>query len=217
MLETIQGEAGTIVPDDGYIKKCYDLTRKYNTLLVLDEVQCGLGRTGYLRAFEHDLAEHDVKPDIITFGKSLSGGMTPSSGIFADEDVMNTFTVGNHGSTFGGNPLSMAIIKAAMEVMRDENMVENSAVRGAQMRKGFNEINSHLLSDVRGRGLMTAIEVNRDSHVNGDDLCDIFRHHGILTKSTKEYSVRFTPALIINEQEVDDVVEMVTRSFQDLE
>tara|TARA_B110000285_G_C15064428_1_gene584288 strand:- start:267 stop:776 length:510 start_codon:yes stop_codon:yes gene_type:complete len=158
-----------------------------------------------------------VKPDIITFGKSLSGGMTPSSGIFADEEVMNTFTVGNHGSTFGGNPLSMAIIKAAMEVMRDENMIENSSLRGAQMRKGFNEINSPLLSDVRGRGLMTAIEVDRDSHVNGDDLCDIFRHHGILTKSTKEYSVRFTPALIINEQEVNDVVEMVTRSFQDLE
>lgn len=208
-LETIQGEAGTIVPDDGYIKKCYDLTRKYNTLLVLDEVQCGLARTGYLRAFEHDLAEHGLKPDIVTVGKSLSGGMTPSSGIFADDNVMNTFTIGNHGSTFGGNPLSMAIIKAAMEVIRDENLVENSKERGDQMRAAFNKINSPLLSDVRGRGLMSAIEVNRNSHVNGDDLCDIFRHHGILTKSTKEFSIRFTPALIINAQEVDEVVQIV--------
>jgi ornithine--oxo-acid transaminase len=124
--------------------------------------------------------------------------MTPSSGIFADNDVMNTFTVGNHGSTFGGNPLSMAIIKAAMEVTRDENLVENSRERGLQMRAGFNKINSPLLADVRGRGLMSAIEVSKDSHVNGDDLCDIFRHYGILTKSTKEYSIRFTPALVIN-------------------
>lgn len=150
-------------------------------------------------------------------GKALSGGMTPSSGIFADNDVMNTFSIGNHGSTFGGNPLSMAVVVAAMEVLRDENLVENSQVRGAQMRAGFNKINSHLLADVRGRGLMSAIEVNRDSHVNGDDLCDIFRYHGLLTKSTKEYSIRFTPALVINEHEVDEVIQIVSRSFDDLE
>jgi len=187
----------------------YDLTRKYNTLLILDEVQCGLARTGYLKAFEHDLSSHGLKPDVMTVGKSLSGGMTPSSGIFADEDIMNVFAIGNHGSTFGGNPLSMAIVKAAMEVLRDENMIENSKERGDQMRKGFNGINSHLLKDVRGRGLMSAIEVDNDSYVNGDDLTDIFRHHGILTKSTKEFSIRFTPALIITANEVDEVVQIV--------
>lgn len=136
-------------------------------------------------------------------GKSLSGGMTPSSGIFADNDIMNVFEIGNHGSTYGGNPLSMAVVKAAMEVTRDEGLVQNSAERGEQMRRGFSQIKSTLLKDVRGRGLMTAIEVDRDSFVNGDDLCDIFRHHGMLTKSTKEYSIRFTPALVINANEVD--------------
>lgn len=198
------------------MKKVYDLTRKYNTLMVTDEVQAGLARTGYLKAFEHDLGQFGLKPDIMTVGKSLSGGMTPSSGIFADQEIMDVFSIGNHGSTFGGNPLSMAIVKAAMEVMRDENLVECSRVRGEQMREGFNQNRSSLLKDVRGRGLMTAIEVDRDSHVNGDDLCDIFRHYGILTKSTKEFSVRFTPALIITEQEVDEVVQIVKRSFDDL-
>jgi len=158
-----------------------------------------LGRTGYLRAFEHDLAQYDLKPDVITVGKSLSGGMTPASGIFADDNIMSTFTIGNHGSTFGGNPLSMAIVKASMEVMRDENMIENSRERGDQMRNGFREhINSKLLKDIRGRGLMSALEVDNYSYVNGDDLCNIFRHYGLLTKSTKEWSIRFTPALVIN-------------------
>merc|ERR1712166_1504457 len=123
------------------------------------------------------------KPDVITVGKSLSGGMTPASGIFADDNIMSTFTIGNHGSTFGGNPLSMAIVKASMEVMRN----------------GFREhINSKLLKDIRGRGLMSALEVDNYSYVNGDDLCNIFRHYGLLTKSTKEWSIRFTPALVIN-------------------
>lgn len=199
------------------MKKVHDLTRKYNCLLVLDEVQAGLGRTGYVNAFEHDLAAHGLKPDIMAVGKSMSGGMTPSSGIFADREVMDVFSIGNHGSTYGGNPLSMAIVKAAMEVTRDEGLVENSRDRGLQMRSGFNKINSTLLKDVRGRGLMTAIEVDRDSFVNGDDLCDIFRHHGILTKSTKEFSVRFTPALVMTEAEVDEVTEIVATSFEDLE
>ena len=170
-----------------------------------------------MNAFEHDLAEYGVKPDIITVGKSLSGGMTPSSGIFADNEIMNTFAVGNHGSTFGGNPLSMAIVRAAMEVTRDEGLVENSWNMGERLRAGLSQINSPLLKDVRGRGLMNAIEVDRASHVNGDDLCDIFRHYGLLTKSTKEFSIRFTPALVITADEVDEVVEIVKRSFEDLE
>lgn len=143
--------------------------------------------------------------------------MTPSSGIFADRDIMNTFTAGNHGSTFGGNPLSMAIVRAAMEVMVDEGLVENSRAMGERLRAGFSQINSPLLKDIRGRGLMNAIEVDSNSHVNGDDLCDIFRHYGLLTKSTKEYSIRFTPAFVITADEVDEVVEIVSKSFEDLE
>ena len=174
MLEPIQGEAGTIVPDDGFLKTVYDLTRKYNCLLIADEVQAGLGRTGKLLASDHDLKEHGLKPDILTLGKALSGGMTPASGIVADRELMSCFTEANHGSTFGGNPLTMAIVRASLEVIRDEGLVENAAERGEQLRAGLKGINSALLRDVRGRGLMNAIEVDSNSHVNGTDLCNIF-------------------------------------------
>jgi ornithine--oxo-acid transaminase len=117
MIEPIQGEAGTIIPDDGYVKGVYDLTRKYNCLLITDEVQAGLGRTGYLKAADHDLAEFGLKPDIVTLGKALSGGMTAASGIVADRHIMECFDPGNQGSTFGGNPLTMAIVIASLEVM----------------------------------------------------------------------------------------------------
>jgi len=129
-LEAIQGEAGTIVPDDGYLKRVYDLTRKYNCLLISDEVQAGLGRTGTLRAADYDLAEHGLKPDIVTLGKALSGAMTPASGIVADRELMGILSEGNAGSTFGGNPLTMAIVRASLEVLRDEGLIENAAERG---------------------------------------------------------------------------------------
>ena len=158
-----------------------------------------------------------MKPDIVTMGKALSGGYTPASGIVADRDVMDIFTEGNHGSTFGGNPLTMAIAKAALQVIEEEGLVENARVVGAYMRKKFSEINSHLLKDVRGRGFMNAIEVDSNSFVTGVDLCNIFQQYGILTKATKNYSIRFTPGLIMTEQEVDEVAELVAKSFSDLE
>ena len=216
-LEAIQGEAGTIVPDDGYLKRVYDLTRKYNCLLISDEVQAGLGRTGTLRAADYDLAEHGLKPDIVTLGKALSGAMTPASGIVADRELMGILSEGNAGSTFGGNPLTMAIVRASLEVLRDEGLIENAAERGEQLRVGFRGINSALLRDVRGRGLMNAIEVDRNSHVNGADLCNIFQKYGMLTKATHNYSIRFTPPLVITAQEVDEVVQIVARSLEDLE
>lgn len=217
MLEPIQGEAGTIVPDDGYLKRVYDLSRKYNCLLISDEVQAGLGRTGNLLATDHDLQEHGLKPDIVTLGKALSGGMTPASGIVADRELMSVFTEGNHGSTFGGNPLTMAIVRASLEVIRDEGLIENAAERGEQLRAGIRGINSALLRDVRGRGLMNAIEVDRNSHVTGVDLCNIFQKYGMLTKATKDYSIRFTPPLVITAQEVEEVVQIMERSLEDLE
>ena len=216
-LEPIQGEAGTIVPDEGYLKRVYDLTRKYNCLLISDEVQAGLGRTGKLRASDHDLEEHGLKPDIITLGKALSGAMTPASGIVADRELMGILSEGNAGSTFGGNPLTMAIVRASLEVLRDEGLIENAAERGEQLRSGLRGINSALLRDVRGRGLMNAIEVDRNSHVNGTDLCDIFQKYGMLTKATHGHSIRFTPPLVITAQEVDEVVQIVARSLEDLE
>ena len=217
MFEPIQGEAGTIVPEDGFLKRVHDLTRKYDCLLIADEVQAGLGRTGKLLAADHDLKEHGLKPDILTLGKALSGGMTPASGIVADRELMSIFTEGNHGSTFGGNPLTMAIVRASLEVLRDEGLIENAAERGEQLRSGFRGINSALLRDIRGRGLMNAIEVDRNSHVNGTDLCNIFQKYGVLTKATKDYSIRFTPPLVITAQEVDEVVQIVAKSLEDLE
>jgi ornithine--oxo-acid transaminase len=168
-------------------------------------------------ASDHDLKEHGLKPDILTLGKALSGGMTPASGIVADRELMACFTAGNQGSTFGGNPLTMAIVRASLEVLRDEGLVENAAERGEQLRAGFRGINSALLRDVRGRGLMNAIEVDRNSHVNGVDLCNIFQKYGVLTKATHDYAVRFTPPLVITAQEVEEVVQIVARSLEDLE
>ena len=172
MYEPIQGEAGTIIPDDGFLKGVYDLTRKYNCLLITDEVQAGLGRTGTLKAADHDLAPYGLKPDIVTLGKALSGGMTAASGIVADRHIMECFEPGNQGSTFGGNPLTMAIVQASLEVMRDEGLVQNAAERGEQLRAGFRAINSALVRDVRGRGLLNALEVRSDCHVNGHDLAN---------------------------------------------
>lgn len=151
-----------------------DLSRKYEVLFIADEVQCGLGRSGTRKASDFDLEKYGMKPDIVTLGKALSGGYTPVSGIVADTEVMDCFTEGNHGSTFGGNPLSMAIAKASLEVILDEGLVENARIVGAYMRKRFSEINSHLLKDVRGRGFMNAIEVDSNSNVTGVDLCNIF-------------------------------------------
>jgi len=217
MLEPIQGEAGTIVPDDGYLKRVYDLSRKYNCLLIADEVQAGLGRTGNLLASDHDLQEHGLKPDIVSLGKALSGGMTPASDIVTDRELMSEFNEGNYGSTFGVNPLTMAIVRASLEVIRDEGLIENAAERGEQLRAGIRGINSALLRDVRGRGLMNAIEVDRNSHVTGVDLCNIFQKYGMLTKATKDYSIRFTPPLVITAQEVEEVVQIMERSLEDLE
>lgn len=163
-----------MVPYDGFIKDVMDLTRKYQVLFIADEVQCGLGRSGTKKASDFDLEQYGMKPDIVTLGKALSGGFTPASGIVADREVMDTFTEGNHGSTFGGNPLTMAIAKAAIQVIIDEGLVENAKNIGAYMRKKFSEINSPLLKDVRGRGFMNAIEVDSNSYVTGVDLCNIF-------------------------------------------
>lgn len=218
MLEPILGEGGTIVPRDGYLRDVRALTQKYGCLLICDEVQSGLGRAGKVLCHHWEFEGTSLKPDIVTLGKALSGAVTPASGIVADREVMSVFKVGDHGSTYGGNPLSMAIVKAAVQVLREEGMVENSLEVGSYMKQRFEAMsNKSLIREIRGRGLMNAIEVERDSSVTGDDLADILRAHGLLTKATKGYTLRFTPALNITKQEVDEVVAIVEESLYELD
>ena len=157
------------------MKAVKELTLKYGVLLICDEVQVGLGRTGTVMANHHDLLEHGLKPDIITLGKALSGSFTPASGIMADHEITQCLKASDIGSTFGGNALTMAIVRAAIGVLREEGLVENAKEVGSYMREKFQHINSNLLVDVRGRGLMNAIEVDRNSFVNGHDLCNIMQ------------------------------------------
>jgi len=199
MLEPIQGEGGVVVPDDSYLADVKFLCEKYNTLLVCDEVQTGLGRTGKLLAQRWSLEPVGKKADITVLGKALSGGFGPASGILADRAVMDEIKVGEHGSTFGGNPLSMAIMRAALDVLVDEKLVENSLNMGSLLQAKFKELNSPMVRNVRGKGLMQCIEIERDSKVTGHDFCQILVNNRVLTKATKDYSCRFTPPLVINE------------------
>lgn len=164
-----------------------------------------------------DLEPYNSKPDIVTLGKALSGGMSAVSGIVADEHVMDAFLHNEHGSTFGGNPLGMAIAKAALESIVEDELVENSRIVGEYKREKFRNINSPMVGDIRGRGLMNALEIRRDTNVNGHDFCDIMKNYGVLTKATKDYIVRFTPPLVMNKKEVDEVTEIVEQSLFDLE
>ena len=214
-LEPIQGEGGGIVPELGYLKKVKALCKKYNVLLVTDEVQTGLCRTGKMMAYDHDL-EGDL-PDITTLGKALSGAVTPVSGIVASTELMDNFEVGEHGSTFQGNPLGMVVAKAALEVLVEENLAENSAKMGKLMGDGFKGFNSPMVKDVRGRGLMQYLEIRDDLKVNGHDLGDILYRNGVLTKAGQNYNLRFTPPLVVNEDETMEIVDIVGKSLKQLE
>lgn len=193
------------------------LTEAYNCLLICDEVQTGFGRTGKLMANEWDLAHYNSKPDIIAVGKALSGGVLPVSAIFADSRVMDALQLNDHGSTFGGNPMAMAVAKAAVEVLVEEGMIENSLEVGTYMQNKFKNFSSDLISDVRGRGLLIALEIDKSSNVTGHDLCNIMMKHGVITKATKDYIIRFTPSLVITKQEANEVSEIVEQSLYELE
>lgn len=211
MLEPIQGEAGVIVPDKGYLKKVKDLCKKYNCLLITDEVQTGLGRTGKLMDYEWDLGEE--KPDIVTLGKALSGGVTPVSGILANADIMDTINPGEHGSTFGGNSLGMAVAKAAVQAIVEEGMVENSLKMGTMLKSELEAINSPHIKELRGRGLLIAMQLNEDK---GFMLENLLRQSGILTKPSNAKVIKFTPPLVITEAQVEESVNIFKKCLNDL-
>jgi len=207
MVEPIQGEAGVIVPPAGYLKKCGEITRKNNVLLMADEIQTGLGRTGRFFCADHE----QVKPDVVIIGKALGGGVYPVSGILANNDIMEAaFEPGNHGSTFGGNPLACAVASSALDVIIDEKLVERSEEMGSYFRKRLNEIKSPHIKEVRGKGLLIAVEIKKESG-KARKFTEKLMKEGILAKETHVTTIRFAPPLIITKDEIDWAVSKIAK------
>ena len=199
MVEPVQGEAGVIIPDKGYLKKVREICSKYNVLFIADEVQTGLGRTGKLLCCEHE----EVKPDLLVLGKALGGGVYPVSAILANNAVMEVLKPGQHGSTFGGNPLACAVAMASVQVILDENLSDNASRMGQLFRDMLSAIESPLIKSVRGLGLLNAIEIN--PYGNGKkawDVCLALMNAGLLAKQTHQNIIRFAPPLVINEDQI---------------
>ena len=210
MVEPIQGEAGVIVPDDGYLKGVREICDKYNVLFIADEVQTGIARTGKMLACDHE----NVKPDILILGKALSGGVFPVSVALANDDVMMCIKPGEHGSTYGGNPLGCKVAMAALEVVRDENLCKNAENLGQKFRDELSSFSNSLIKEVRGKGLLNAIEVNDspDSETAWN-ICLELKENGLLAKPTHGNIIRFAPPLVITEDELMDCTEIIKKTF----
>ena len=216
MVEPIQGEAGVVVPDDDYLKKAYDLCKESNVLFIADEVQTGIGRTGKMLCCEH----HGFKPDILILGKALSGGVFPVSAILASDEVMLTIKPGEHGSTFGGNPVACEVAMAALNVIRDEKLAENAAIMGVIFREKLQSYidGSKIVEKIRGKGLLNAIIINDEE--NSDiawNICLKMAQNGLLAKPTHGNIIRFAPPLIINEEQLNNCIDIIISSLKDFE
>jgi ornithine--oxo-acid transaminase len=209
LVEPIQGEAGVVVPSDGYLKGVRDLCTSHRVLFVADEVQTGLARTGRMLACDHE----GVRPDVLILGKALSGGLYPVSAVLADDDVMLTIQPGQHGSTFGGNPLGARIAVAALEVLRDENLAENAAGMGEIFRSELRAFAHPMIELVRGRGLLNAVVVRPRGGKTAWDVCLKLKDNGLLAKPTHDHIIRFAPPLVITEPQIREGVDIIRRSF----
>lgn len=198
MIEPIQGEAGVIIPPAGYLKRIREICQQNNVLLIADEIQTGLGRTGKLFACNHE----DVRADMVIIGKALSGGFYPVSAVLADQAILGLFKPGEHGSTFGGNPLAAAIARAALKVLVDERLVENSATMGEYFIEQLAEIPSRHIREVRGKGLLIGVELKPEAR-GARRFCEALQQRGILAKETHEHVIRFAPPLIISKETID--------------
>jgi len=212
LVEPIQGEAGVFVPDEGYLKKAYDLCKAKNVLFIADEVQTGIARTGRLLACDWE----GVKPDVLILGKALSGGVCPISAVLADDPVMMTIKPGEHGSTFGGNPIAAKVAMAALEVIRDEKLAENAQKMGILFRSELEKIHSPLIELVRGKGLLNATVIKPFNGKTAWDVCLKMRDNGLLAKPTHDHIIRFAPPLVINEEQILDAVGIIRRSLEEL-
>jgi ornithine--oxo-acid transaminase len=206
LVEPIQGEAGIVIPPDGYLKRLRQIADEHNALLVADEIQSGLGRTGKLFAYEHE----GIRPDVVIVGKALSGGMYPVSAILADDEVMGVFTPGDHGSTYGGNPLGAAIAREALAALVEEDMVAKSADNGAYFMDRLSTIESPHVSEIRGKGLWIGIELKPEAG-GARRFCEALQHEGLLCKETHETVIRIAPPLTITRDEIDWAVERIEK------
>jgi ornithine--oxo-acid transaminase len=212
-IEPIQGEAGVIVPDDGYLKKAYELCKKHNVLFIADEVQTGIGRTGKLLACDHE----DVKPDILILGKAVSGGMYPVSAVLANDNVMLTIQPGEHGSTFGGNPIAAKVAMTALEVVKEEKLAENAEKLGKIFREEFQSIPSDMIAEVRGKGLLNAVVIKPKNGKTAWDVCVAMKENGVLAKPTHGDIIRFAPPLVISEKQLQDAMDKIKETFKTFE
>ena len=213
LVEPIQGEAGVFVPDKGYLRKAYEMCRAKNVLFIADEVQTGIARTGKLLACEWE----GFKPDILILGKALSGGLYPISAVLTNDDIMLTIQPGEHGSTFGGNPVAARVAIAALEVVRDEKLAENAQKMGELFRSQVKKINSPFIEQVRGKGLLNAIVIRPHKGKTAWDVCLKMLDNGLLAKPTHEHIIRFAPPLVINEAQTGEAVTIIRKSILTLE
>ncbi len=209
LVEPIQAEAGVFVPDDGYLAQAASLCKENQVLLIADEVQTGLGRTGKMLACDHE----KVRPDILILGKALSGGTYPVSCVLADDEIMLTIKPGEHGSTYGGNPVAAAVAIAAIDVIRNEKLAENAEKMGKIFRREMKSLKSEMIDDVRGKGLLNAVAIKPGSHVSAWELCLRMKENGVIAKPTHQHIIRFTPPLIINEEQMADAIGRIRKSF----
>ena len=209
LMEPIQGEAGVVVPDDGYLSKAYAYCKQANVLFIGDEIQTGLGRTGKMLACDHE----NVRPDILILGKALSGGVLPVSAVLADDEIMLTIKAGEHGSTYGGNPLACAVAMTALTVLKEENMMENAELMGTYFRKGLESINSPFIETIRGKGLLNAVVIHQSRPEAAWELCMELNENGLLAKPTHGNKIRFAPPLSITKSQMDECLEIIEDSL----
>lgn len=216
LVEPIQGEAGVYVPSEGYLTGAKELCKKHNVLFIADEVQTGIARTGKMLAVDHE----NVKPDILILGKALSGGVYPVSAVLANDTVMGVIRPGNHGSTFGGNPIAAAVAMVALEVVKEENLAQNAQELGELFREEMNKFieTSNIVTKVRGRGLLNAILINdTEESSTAWDICMALKENGLLAKPTHGNIIRFAPPLVINKEQLLDCVSIITKTLMEFE
>ncbi|MDR3046659.1 MAG: ornithine--oxo-acid transaminase [Bacteroidales bacterium] len=209
LVEPIQGEAGVYVPDDGYLKKSFDLCKAHNVLFIADEVQTGIARTGKMLACDHE----DVRPDILILGKALSGGTMPVSAVLADDDIMLCIKPGEHGSTFGGNPIAARVAIAALEVVKEEQLTEKAAYLGEIFRNEMSNFNNDMVEQVRGKGLLNAVIIRPKNGKEAWDVCEKMKELGVLAKPTHQHIIRFAPPLVITEEELREAIGLIKEAI----
>lgn len=213
LLEPIQGEAGVFVPDDGYLKTCYDICKKHNVLFIADEVQTGIARTGKLLACDHE----GVRPNILILGKALSGGVLPISAVLADDEIMLTIKPGEHGSTFGGFCLAGRVAVAALQVVKDEHLAEKAEKLGQIFRSEMNSVKSDMIELVRGKGLLNAIVIRPKNGKEAWDVCLKMKELGVLAKPTHQHIIRFAPPLVITEEQLREAIDLIKEAITSFE